>query len=293
MEFLKKVDKGGAALGSSKTLGFGLPGLFMRTVGYKKEAEKICYHLIIVGAGGTGGNLLTQLGRFLKFYKKENAEWNLTIIDGDHVEEKNENRQPFSDFDVMQNKAAVMKEGLEECFGLDSSRIKAHADYISSVEELHKICDTLFGEKCNEMVILLGCVDNHRARQIMHQFFYDRENVYYIDSANEFSNGEIVCGLRLAGMDIAPPRGYYYEDVLTDRSPSAKETSCGAVNISRPQHIATNLLAAVHCLSFIVKIMQGQYPDIGILYFDVFKHYSRFEAWNSKEKVPGKEEVLV
>lgn len=144
------------------------------------------YHIIIVGAGGTGGNLIKELGRFLKFYNKDNTDWNLTIIDGDLVEEKNEARQPFCDYDVMQNKAAVMKEQLEECYGLPEEKIKAHADYISTKEELLAINDTLFDlpQGRQELVILVGAVDNHRARQVMHEFFYEKPNVLYVDSAN-------------------------------------------------------------------------------------------------------------
>lgn len=265
----------------------------MRTNNYVKTPTKIRYNIIVVGAGGTGGNLLKELGRFLKFYNKEYADWRLTVIDGDLVEEKNEARQPFQDFDVMQNKAAVFKEQLEECFGLPADNITAHADYISTKEELLAISEIEeTPSNRQELVILVGAVDNHRARQVMHEFFYEKPNVIYIDSANEFTNGEVVCGLRLADMNIAPPRGYYYPDVLTDRSPSAKELSCGAVNVSAPQHMVTNLCAANHCLSFVAQAMQEGRVEGGILYFDAFKHYSRFDVWENRDAVPTKEEVL-
>lgn len=101
-----------------------------------------------------------------------------------------------------------------------------------------------------------------------------------------------MCGLRLADMNIAPPRGYYYPDVLTDRSPSAKELSCGAVNVSAPQHMVTNLCAANHCLSFVAQAMQEGRVEGGILYFDAFKHYSRFDVWENRDAVPTKKEVL-
>lgn len=157
----------------------------MRTNNYVKTPTKIRYNIIVVGAGGTGGNLLKELGRFLKFYNKEYADWRLTVIDGDLVEEKNEARQPFQDFDVMQNKAAVFKEQLEECFGLPADNITAHADYISTKEELLAISEIEeLPKNRQELVILVGAVDNHRARQVMHEFFYEKPNVLYIDSAN-------------------------------------------------------------------------------------------------------------
>lgn len=257
-----------------------------------KMTSRTRFHIIVVGAGGTGGNLLKELGRFLKYYKK--FDWNLIIIDGDTVEEKNAERQPFGSMDTMQNKAAVMKEGLVECFDLPENKITAIADYIDDVRDLHGALT--YGLKeyiCGqEQVILAGCVDNHRARQVMHQYFYDTDNIIYIDCANEFTNGEVVTGVRFCGTNITPPRGYYYPDVLTDRSPSAKELSCGAVNVSAPQHMVTNLMCAIHALSFIADLMQNGKADGGILRFDAFKHYSRFEPWNNEEGVPGREEVM-
>lgn len=261
--------------------------------GCKKEST-IKFNIIVVGAGGTGGNLLKELGRFLKFYKKF---WHLTIIDGDRVEDKNAERQPFGSMDTTQNKAAVMREGLIECFDLPENKITAIADYIDDVRDLHgaaTYCNegSYYVQQKPEQVILVGCVDNHRARQVMHQYFYETDNIIYIDCANEFSKGEVVTGIRFGGVNIAPPRGYYYPDVLTDRSPSAKELSCGVVNVSAPQHMVTNLMCAIHALSFIADLMQNGKADGGILRFDAFKHYSRFEPWINDEGVPGREEVM-
>lgn len=261
-----------------------------------KTTERTRFHIIVVGAGGTGGNLLKELGRFLKFYKK--FDWHLTIIDGDQVEEKNTERQPFGSMDTMQNKAAVMKEGLVECFDLSENQITAIADYIDDVADMHGAAtyggthNSYYSSTSTEQVILVGCVDNHRARQVMHEFFYESANVVYVDCANEFSNGEVAVGVRFHSINLAPPRGYYYPDVLTDRSPSAKELSCGVVNVSSPQHVVTNLMCANHALSFIADLMQNGKCDGGILRFDVFKYYCRFEPWLNEEGVPGREEVM-
>lgn len=152
-----------------------------------KQVQQTKFNIIVVGAGGTGGNLLKELGRFLKFYKK--FDWHLTIIDGDRVEEKNTERQPFGGMDTMQNKAAVMREGLIECFELPENNITAIADYIDDVNDLHGAATycggkMTYGTRKTEQVILVGCVDNHRARQVMHQFFYESSNVIYVDCAN-------------------------------------------------------------------------------------------------------------
>lgn len=64
------------------------------------------------------------------------------------------------------------------------------------------------------------------------------------------------------------------------------------VNVSAPQHVVTNLMCANHALSFIADLMQNGKCDGGILRFDVFKHYCRFDPWISDEGVPGRKEVM-
>lgn len=47
-----------------------------------------------------------------------------------------------------------------------------------------------------EMVILLGCVDNNRTRQLCHEAFRQSEDLVYIDSGNGSYTGQVVCGVR-------------------------------------------------------------------------------------------------
>lgn len=238
------------------------------------------YDIIVVGAGGTGGNLLKELGRFLKFFHVPDRDWNLTIIDGDTVEARNGERQPFFEGDVQQMKALCIQEGLVDCIGLPAENVAAYPIYLDSAEWLRNKMD-----KQNQSVsIVVGCVDNHRARQVLHEVFNkDQGNIIYIDSANEFDYGEVVVGVKMKGKEICPPRAYYFPEVLTDTSPSASELSCGAINVSSPQHLITNLVAAGHILSTIIGIMQEGRVDGGIIHFNAFTHFSRFDKWVEKE----------
>lgn len=235
------------------------------------------FHIICVGAGGTGGNFLKELGRFLKFYHEENIEWRLSIIDGDTVEARNAERQPFSAEDVMQHKASVMAEGLVDCIGLPQECVRAFTSYIDTYEQLEKIIGS--SGSGQNVVILVGCVDNHRARQVMHEAFDKTRNIIYIDSANEFAEGEVCVGVRIAKKEIAPPRAYYFPEVLTDTGKRASEQSCGVINESSPQHLVTNLTAAQHILSFVVNIMKNHTTEGGIVFFNAFTHFCRFDKW--------------
>ncbi len=235
------------------------------------------YHIVCIGAGGTGGNFLKELGRFLSFFREVGKSWKLSIVDGDTVEARNTERQPFMVSDTMQHKSSVMAEALVDCLGLPQDRVTAYTQYIDEYRELKEIIG--YAGKYSSVVILVGCVDNHRARQVMHTAFNEIPNIIYLDSANEFSEGEVVCGIRIDGKEIAPPRGYYFPEVLTDTGLRASEQSCGVINESAPQHLITNLTAAQHLLSFVVNIMKEGNAEGGVVHFNAFTHFCRFDRW--------------
>lgn len=243
-----------------------------------REFNMVNYHIVVVGAGGTGGNFIKELGRFLMFFNEEGSSWRLSIIDGDTVEARNTERQPFSADDVMQHKAAVMAEGLVDCLGLPRDNVSAYTRYLDTYEDLSKIIAGS-GRYGNNVLVLIGCVDNHRARQVMHEAFNKTPNIIYIDAANEFEEGEVVVGIRIDKKEIAPPRAYYFPEVLKSREKRASELSCGVVNHSAPQHLITNLAAAQHILSFVVNIMKNHKAEGGVLHFNAFSHYCRFDKW--------------
>lgn len=248
--------------------------------------KELHYNVICIGAGGTGGNFVKEFARYMaSLTTVPNMTVSLALVDGDKVEESNRSRQPFSEDDVAQNKATSLIDAIQDVFNLHN--VYAYPDYVNTAEDMEVICgqhqkhyrDRYYLPNSRDIIILVGCVDNHRARQAMNDFFYMKPDIIYIDSANEFSVGEICIGVRLNGETVAPPRSHYFPDVLTDKSPSASEISCGALNISSPQHIATNLMAAHLVLSLVANIISNGKIDYGIIYFDSFKYFSRFDPF--------------
>lgn len=77
-----------------------------------------------------------------------------------------------------------------------------------------------------EMVILLGCVDNNRTRQLCHEAFRQSEDLVYIDSGNGSYTGQVVCGVRRNRHTMRKPIGSVHPEMLriTDKFPS--ELSC-------------------------------------------------------------------
>lgn len=219
------------------------------------------YNILIIGCGGTGGNFASMLGRYL--YDNDVAKsCSITFVDGDYVENKNIGRQPFLPCDVGRNKAEVMAEVLTEVFGVQCGYYPKYIDSLKDIENL---------EKYGYVTVIIGCVDNHACRKVLHEYFKTAPVCYYLDSANEFSSGEVVVGLKIGGKIMSPDRAIIFPEILEDKSLPRSEESCEVLNNSRPQHLATNMLAATILFKCTVELFVEEMWNGGVYYFDTFK----------------------
>lgn len=229
-----------------------------------------------VGAGGTGGCFYKELIRYTNtvnqfFY------CSIILIDGDSVEEKNQIRQPFMKEDIRKKKAVVLHNMAQDNIN-KNHRLFVYPYYLETVNDLKESIQPAYRADMENELYLIGAVDNHRARQVLHEYFIESDTLVYIDSANEYSEGEIVVSRKQEGKVIAPPRAFYFPDVLTDQTPSASELSCGALNFSDPQHMVTNLTAGhmtLRCLDREIRYVGNRG---GILYFDALDCFSRYQS---------------
>lgn len=219
--------------------------------------------IIVVGCGGTGSHYIKELGRLLYgMGAKEKVK--LILVDGDYVEEKNLVRQAFLPQDIGYNKAQVMAEILSQAYGITA---EYYDKYIDTPADLEQLVDK------DEVVLLIDCVDNHQCRQSMHRFYQSRQHCIYMDSANEYSVGEVVIGSKIGGIEMYADRCEYFPEILEVQEPKRSEESCEVLNVSAPQHMLTNQLAAWILLVNTAKFLQGEWIG-GIFMFDAFKCYS-------------------
>ena len=219
--------------------------------------------IIVVGCGGTGSHYIKELGRLLYgMGAKEKVK--LILVDGDYVEEKNLVRQAFLPQDIGYNKAQVMAEILNQAYGITA---EFYDKYIDTPTDMEQLVDK------DDVVLLIGCVDNHQCRQSMHRFYQSRQHCIYMDSANEYSVGEVIIGSKIGGIEMYADRCEYFPEVLEAREPKRSEESCEVLNVSAPQHMLTNQLAAWILLANTAKFLQGEWVG-GIYMFDAFKCYS-------------------
>lgn len=212
--------------------------------------------VVMLGAGGTGGYVAPYLFRLLHMLDRPAR---FIICDGDLVEAKNLDRQNFVEADLGENKARVLSERYSAVLGMETEYVP---NFIETLPELMPLIepgewetDDYPRRKVREMVLLLGCVDNNRTRQLCHEAFKKSIDLIYIDSGNGSYTGQVVCGVRRNGRTVRRPIGGVHPEMLkiTDRFPS--EVSCAEAAQADPQSIVANITAATAVLTMVYNIL--------------------------------------
>lgn len=212
--------------------------------------------IVQLGAGGTGGHTAPHLYRLL--YSLERPA-RLILCDGDIVEAKNLVRQNFSPADLGENKARVLAERYASVFGMVAEYVPS---FIEDLDTLMALItpdewkpEEYSSERIPEMVILLGCVDNNRSRQLCHQAFYQSKDLIYIDSGNGEFSGQVVCGIRKNGHTIFKPVGGVHPQMLKEQDKFPSQLSCADAAQADPQSMAANIMAATAIVDMVYNIL--------------------------------------
>ncbi len=212
--------------------------------------------IVMLGAGGTGGHIAPHLYRLLYALDRPVR---FIICDGDVVEEKNLVRQNFIPADLGENKAQALAERYSKVFGMETGYVP---EFIESEERLHQLLEPQWYrtgpysmEHVQEMVLLIGAVDNNKSRQLCHRAFCQTQELIYIDSGNGEYSGQVVCGVRRGGRTIYPPVGKVYPDVLEETDKFPTELPCAEASVSEPQSIAANITAATAVVDMVYNIL--------------------------------------
>lgn len=133
-------------------------------------------HIVLVGAGGTGGYLAPAVARIARVMKDTNRSVEFTVVDFDRVEPKNIGRQNFCDAEVGEHKARALARRYSEAWGLE---IRAITEPFAA---------RMATRNYNQLTFLVGCVDNAQAR---------RELAIAIDDGGHYYSGQVLwldCG---------------------------------------------------------------------------------------------------
>lgn len=204
--------------------------------------------IIMIGAGGTGGYIAPHLYRLLHTLDRTVK---VIIADGDIVEQKNIVRQNFICSDLGRNKAQVLAERYASAFGMEVYYIPEFIESEIRLLELLKP-DSYYQQ---ELVILIGAVDNNKSRQMCHNVFQKLDDIIYIDSGNGQYTGQVICGIRCRGKTYYKPVADIYTDILENTDKFPTELSCAEAAVSAPQSIVANIMAATAVISYIYNIL--------------------------------------
>ena len=207
--------------------------------------------IVVLGAGGTGGYVIPHLYRL--GYASEHPT-RIIVCDGDVVEQKNLIRQNFVAQDIGRNKAQVLAARYAAAFGIEC---EYRPEFIEMQRELYELTepDHLPYPMEPQRVILLGCVDNNKSRQLCHRVFEQKRNLIYIDAGNGEHTGQVVCGVRQSGRTLYKPICSLYPDLLEDEDKFPSELSCAERAVSAPQSVTANLTAATAVVSFLYDLL--------------------------------------
>ncbi|WP_368486901.1 ThiF family adenylyltransferase [Spiroplasma sp. DGKH1] len=229
-------------------------------------------YYIILGCGGTGGNLAPKLARFTS------NEDSILLIDGDIVTENNLLRQPFQKHDLALNKAEALCKKINSvtqhtnCYYIDQ--------YIDENTKWHTIITKDIIQKYSS-IYFISCVDNHPARILFENVFkqsalqyknwsdinhsYNSYKLVFIDSANEDTYGDIVVCNNLK----VKLRSNYYPKIKTDNKGKKLNGVCEQIIAEGSlQQYTTNDNASNLILKIISDLKNIKLP--AIVYFDTF-----------------------
>lgn len=141
--------------------------------------------IVLVGVGGTGSALAIDLARLAYHCEQNGLPVMMQIIDGDKVEPKNVGRQQFSQFEVGENKATSMARRLNLWLGLD---------VLGTPRMLTGKTSLIFNDgHLKPLRIILGAVDNHKARQAIAKHAQQGQ-AWWVDTGNGEFKGQVLVG---------------------------------------------------------------------------------------------------
>ena len=304
-----------ALVGDASTPGSSLTSSLRMSLNVTRDTR---IGVAIVGCGGTGSHLVPNIVQYLASRKltlntsdsySPRGEFDIFLIDGDEVDQRNLLRQKFAEFEVGSNKAKALATRYSDAWGVGISYYEGYVDK-SSLEKL-------FGanpQYSYDLFVIFGAVDNHRARMEISSYVDSLSNadfaggIYWIDGGNESNYGQAIIsgnpgsyirqsdGVRVRdwkkakiGDAIKPYRlpsffARHPEALSKVLDSSKKEPSCLELSEIDPQTIQANMMSAYCMTSLFTQLMSG-YLHSTAIYFDSV-------TGNTKSRFITKESIL-
>ncbi len=205
-------------------------------------------HIIVVGCGGIGSWLVTPLATFLMADKWPGQ---LTVIDGDKYEIKNQERQDFHHDHVSINKAEAKRIELSGKF--PNLKVAAFQSYVG---------DENVGSVVVENSVIFVCVDNHPARARIDKRAMELEDCCVFSIGNEEFDGNATISLRRMGEQLTLPMSVRHPEILTTKTNDRSEGCEDLIEQGEIQLLATNFQAAACAFGHFTMMWNPPEPKV-------------------------------
>lgn len=225
--------------------------------------------MVVVGSGGVGIWLTSGLARMLEFRAPGSV---LVIVDGDHFEPRNAERQHFTD---LGNKAEVRVKELQPMFPntfivADPRWVVAESD--AEAEDLDSpavAASTLL----NDNDVVFTAVDNFAARKVIFDAAKQLDNIHVFHGGNDDALfGSTYHYARKDGVELIDHPADYHPELIDppDRNPGEMSCQERAELEGATQTLAANMMVAATLLSRVhVTIFEGEQDEHSEIFFDM------------------------
>lgn len=211
---------------------------------------------LVIGAGGTGGQLIPSLARLLAYH--DNAAASLTIADGDSFEEHNQNRQLCGPTQLGRNKAEAMSD---HCHSIGLDAVDHLTDFLDKPALRRLLLRGSFP-------LVVSTVDNDATRAAVIQVLEERDgdwlhvttgNADNSDGQSRISTSTHWHGV-IDGQPIGLSPALLFDNIANPTDDIPAHGTCAANAPSAPQLISANALSAAMALLVIQNLLDGELP---------------------------------
>ena len=268
----------------------------------------------LVGAGGTGSFMAMNLARLAFELKISGKRVSITIVDPDCVEEGNIPRSNFCFAEIGANKAETLAHRIAKAWGIEVGFVK-EGFRPALLESKSDDWSAKYSDS-NRLKILVGCVDNHQARNEMHDAvkIYNEKSyntstprLWWIDGGNGRDTGQVLIGNRLNEKEICesarkspilsflPAPSLQHPELIQPESaklqvqnqPTEKgRITCAERIRLKEQSLNINSRVAVEMSEILAELLLTQKLKRFAAYFDLESGASR-AVYNTPESITG------
>lgn len=207
--------------------------------------------IVVIGAGGTGSQLLTGLARMMvALHSLRITAPEVVVCDPDTVSRANVGRQLFSPSDIGQSKAFTLVNRINQYFDL-----KWHAYY-----------GAFSAEHARTSSIYITCVDTRAARKEIYDIIKDKAS-YWLDLGNSNHSGQVVLGnpdfccrhhSDKKRFVLMPTVADLFPEILDTTLPDDDNTpSCSLAEALVKQDLMVNQTVATHALELLWQLLRN------------------------------------